>query len=136
MTPILDKINVMKKIFFAIAALITLSNTANAQDSEYAKDYKVCRTETGYQVCPDQTTTNLNDPAPKYVRRNNPAPWQQNSFVAPVKAGKTVESEPLPTKRGLENSYPQKELLEDQNNRRNLNTGGVKYLSPSTGEVR
>ena len=126
----------MKKILFALAAFIGISYTADAQESPYAKNYKICRSDTGYQVCPDQSTTNLNDPAPQYIRRNNPPPWQQNSFVSPVNIGRTTETQQIPTRKALENSYPVKNEEMEQNNKRNLNTGNNIPLSPSTGDIR
>ena len=126
----------MKKILLALTVFGGMSYTAGAQDSKFAKNYKVCRDESGYIVCPDQSTTNLNDPAPKYIRGNQVPPWQQTTFISPLNTRETQDMERIPTRKALDNAYPVKNEEMEKNNRRNLNAGKEVYLSPSTGEIR
>lgn len=129
----------MKKILLALGILVAFGTTASAQDSKFAKNYKVCRSEEGqYGICSDQTRSNLNDAssgAKSYMSAEQAAKEMQVPCYSPI----SVLSRPpaMPAKRVVkENEYSKQNDGFEQNAKRNLNYGNNTQLAPNNGEIR
>ncbi len=122
----------MKKILFALGMMMTFGYSASAQDSRYAKNYKVCRTETGYGVCTDQEKSNLNG-------ENAPTLVDHKQVLVPCYSPTNVVSgppmRPMP-KEVQENAMDRQSDGMEQNNKRNLNVSNNVSLAPNNGEIR
>ena len=129
----------MKKILFALGIMVVFGHSASAQNSRYAKNYKVCRTETGYGVCADQTTSNLNGEREMPTDRSYLTPEQAEAMKIPCYSPISVASRPpaRPVPRVAKEtplSRPNDGM--EKNNRRNLNVSNNVPLAPNTGEIR
>ena len=122
----------MKKILFALGIMMTFGYAASAQDSRYAKNYKVCRTETGYGVCTDQTKSNLNgEEAPELT--------EHKKLLIPCYSPTNIVSRPpaRPAPKVVkENPLDRQSDGMEQNNKRNLNVSNNVQLAPNNGEIR
>ena len=123
------------KTIMLLLFTVGMTVSATAQETKYAKNYKVCRSETGYEICPDQSVSNLNEPPPKVLWKDLPA-WRKNSFISPVSVGKEPSNGEIPTKEALKHSFPVQDWQKEENNRRNLNSATNNYMAPTTGEIR
>lgn len=123
----------MKKILFAIGLMIGFGQAASAQDSKYAQNYKICRSETGYQVCADQSQSNLN--GEKSYMEPDGAKRLQVPCYSPISVSSRPPAMPLP-KVAKENTVGEANDGFEQNAKRNLNYGNNTQLAPNTGEIR
>jgi hypothetical protein len=123
----------MKKLLFAIGLMVAFGYSTSAQDSKFAKNYKVCRSETGYEVCADQTRSNLNG------EKSYMEPEQANKMLVPCYSPISVVSRPpaIPLPKVVKEPEPgQANDGMEQNRKRNLNYGSNTPLAPNTGEIR
>jgi hypothetical protein len=130
----------MKKILLALGILVAFGTKASAQDSKFAKNYKVCRSEEGqYGICADQTRSNLNDNNTGATKSYMTAEQAAKAMQVPCYSPISVLSRPpaIPAKKVVkENEYSNQNDGFEQNAKRNLNYGNNTQLAPNTGEIR
>lgn len=122
----------MKKILFALGIMTAFGYTATAQDSKYAKNYKICRSETGYEVCADQSRSNLNGDEALTLTSSKPV---QVPCYSPTGVVSRPPARPIP-KVTRESPLDRQSDGMEQNNKRNLNVSNNVQLAPNTGEIR
>jgi hypothetical protein len=129
----------MKKILLALGILVAFGTTASAQDSKFAKNYKVCRSDEGqYGICSDQTRSNLNDNNTAATKSYMTAEQAAKAMQVPCYSPISVSRPPAVPLRRItrENEYNNQNDGFEQNAKRNLNYGNNTQLAPNTGEIR
>ena len=129
----------MKKILFALLAVTGFNYSSSAQsESKFAQNYKVCRGETGYQVCPKEGAgAAAIDNSRPYMAIEKAPVWRPISpCVTPTQVNvanrlRSTEAEQRQTPvNGVQNEGA------SQNAHRNINYGNNAPLSPNDGQVR